>query len=439
MPPDVSIITPWLDHPQFIEDYERAVSAPGVQTIIIDNGSSSANAALLHDMVNRLRGTYLRNEENRWFSAANNQGLRAAEGRIVLFLNNDISAKPGWLDCVRSEITPAALFGPTIGQLVLEGQTIPYVEGWCVAALREVWDVLGGWDERAFAMPYFEDGDLSLRSTRLGFRLVRTDWPVFHKKNGTCVDVPGVPLAFERNREALAARVRGDVIATDTDVVSCEPSLKLASALLSQRKLPQAERVLARLVETQPELPQGWTLYGQALYLAGRAQAAVEAMERAVKLAPNSLHTLNDLGVLLARVGNHVQAVNVLRRATVLAPTFAECHNNLARSLAELGRFQEAHQAAREAAELSPQSASPRINLSIALRGCGRTSEAVAAAEAATRLDPNSPLALATLAEALAAVAHLDEALVAINEALRRSPDNSRFQQLRDSIVQRIS
>src|SRR5437588_12739747 len=104
--PDISIITPWLDHTHFIEDYERAVRAPGVEVIVVDNGSSESHAAALRQMIDRLGGKYLRNEENRWFSAADNQGLEVASGAIVMFLNNDIAADAGWLDQVGADVQP---------------------------------------------------------------------------------------------------------------------------------------------------------------------------------------------------------------------------------------------------------------------------------------------------------------------------------------------
>ena len=51
MRPVVSIITPWLDHPEFVEDFERTVRHPGVEVIVIDNGSSATNARLIRQMV----------------------------------------------------------------------------------------------------------------------------------------------------------------------------------------------------------------------------------------------------------------------------------------------------------------------------------------------------------------------------------------------------
>src|SRR5690349_13343862 len=123
MPPEISIITPWLDRPEFIADYEHAVGTPGVEVIVVDNGSADANAALLRDMIGRLGGKYIRNEENRWFSGANNQGLAAATGQIVVFLNNDIAGDPGWLQGVRTDVKPGALYGLSVRQVQVESKT----------------------------------------------------------------------------------------------------------------------------------------------------------------------------------------------------------------------------------------------------------------------------------------------------------------------------
>ena len=133
MQPDISIITPWLDHPEFIEDYEKATRAAGVEVIVIDNGSAADNAAALRQMIDRLGGKYVRNETNRWFSSANNQGLAIAGGKVVLFLNNDIAADPGWLDDVR-QVPPGGLFGAEAGKVQLEQATIGFLGGWCIAA-----------------------------------------------------------------------------------------------------------------------------------------------------------------------------------------------------------------------------------------------------------------------------------------------------------------
>lgn len=49
--PLISFITPWLDRPQFIEDYERATAEPGAEVIFDDNQSGPHNAAALRSMI----------------------------------------------------------------------------------------------------------------------------------------------------------------------------------------------------------------------------------------------------------------------------------------------------------------------------------------------------------------------------------------------------
>src|SRR5689334_6924802 len=90
----LTVVTPWLDHPEFLHDYEQAVQ--GAQVVIVDNGSTPGTHVLLCGLVDRLGGVLITNHKNRWFSAAINQGLDLARTDAVLILNNDISAEPGF-------------------------------------------------------------------------------------------------------------------------------------------------------------------------------------------------------------------------------------------------------------------------------------------------------------------------------------------------------
>jgi glycosyltransferase involved in cell wall biosynthesis len=74
---------PWLNHPELITTYEAAVQ--GAQVIIVDNGSDEASAKAIREMVERLKGIYIRNAANKGYAAANNQGLEAATGKSPSF------------------------------------------------------------------------------------------------------------------------------------------------------------------------------------------------------------------------------------------------------------------------------------------------------------------------------------------------------------------
>jgi GT2 family glycosyltransferase len=64
------------------------------EIIVVDNASSDETPALLRAYP-WIR--VIRNEENRGFAGANNQGAALARGKFLVLLNNDIVARKGWL------------------------------------------------------------------------------------------------------------------------------------------------------------------------------------------------------------------------------------------------------------------------------------------------------------------------------------------------------
>lgn len=433
----ISIITPWLDHPEFIADYESSTRAPDVEVIVVDNASNSDNAKALAEMVGRLGGKYVRNEENRWFAPANNQGLAVSTGEIVVFLNNDISAPPIWLERVRQEVQAGALYGPECVMIEVEGKTVDYLSGWCVAASRETWEMLGGWDARRHSMPYWEDIDLGYRAERAGLKLVITGWAVHHKRNGTSASVPGVVLGQTQMEERFRARVRGDAgaeVVPQIDETSTD--FETAIALLRDKRLPEAERAFARAIKREPARADMWVRYADVLYLSGRKDAAIEALRKAISLKPDDAHMYVNLGILLGLIGRKDEAIAVLRQATSMAPEMPEAHNSLSRTLLETSQLDGAIAEAQEALRLRPGFPQALVNLSHALRMTGRNQEALACGQAAIRNFPNYVAAHNCVGAALGALGDLKGALASFEQSLQIAPHDLTAKQSRLQILE---
>lgn len=197
----ISIVTPWLNHSELVRMYER--STAGAQIVVVDNGSEPKHAIAIEQMTRWAGGKYIRNETNRGYSAANNQGLAVADGDVVIFLNNDVECRPGWLDQVAADVRPGMLCGPSI----LSKHGWRYIEGYCIAAHRGVWDALGGWEEHYYTGLYWEDNDLCARAVHAGFELVQTRWPVWHFNNYTARGISGADAHSKDNERKFLERV----------------------------------------------------------------------------------------------------------------------------------------------------------------------------------------------------------------------------------------
>jgi GT2 family glycosyltransferase len=73
----------------------RAQTYRPFETIVVDNASSDGTAAYIGSEFPEMRVLPL--AENRIFTGAVNEGIRAARGEIVVLLNNDTEAEANWL------------------------------------------------------------------------------------------------------------------------------------------------------------------------------------------------------------------------------------------------------------------------------------------------------------------------------------------------------
>lgn len=201
----ISIVTPWRNCPELIPAYETAVK--GAHVIIVDNGSDSTTAAALCEMVTRLNGVYIRNETNAKFARANNQGLEAARGDWVVFLNSDIEASGPWLDKIEA-LEPGALYSPSMGTRYVDGAPVCYLEGWCLIGRTSEVRMIGGWNDKDFPGLYWEDNEFCWRAGRAGLSLRTIRLPLHHLNNYTTNRTPGALADSERNRETFERIVR---------------------------------------------------------------------------------------------------------------------------------------------------------------------------------------------------------------------------------------
>lgn len=201
---DVSIIIPVHNHIgatiRCLLSIAKAKDVSQYQIIVADDASNDETSDVLGQII-PIR--YLRSEDNIGFIRTCNRAAKTANGKYLVFLNNDTVVQDGWLDNILETFTDfpdTGLVGSKLvypdGRLQEAGgiiwkdgtgrnygwgndprkpeynylREVDYCSGASMMIPRALWEQLGGFDER-FVPAYYEDVDLAFRVREAGYKV----------------------------------------------------------------------------------------------------------------------------------------------------------------------------------------------------------------------------------------------------------------------------
>jgi len=138
--------------------------------------------------------------------------------------------------------------------------------------------------------------------------------------------------------------------------------LERANLALLARRLDEAVRLAAGVLEAEPDNVAAGEIQGTALLMQGRSAEAVAPLQRAADLSEDpNIETL--LGRALANVGRGEEALATLHQASRRQPPFPQAFLELGDQLGAAGRFEEAATAFEDGIARNPQAQVLRVGL----------------------------------------------------------------------------
>jgi len=206
--PVVSIVIVNLNGARYLRSCLNSIAAikkPTCEVVIIDNHSSDGSVRIIKRWAtNEPRAKIILNKTNQGFCGANNQGVRVAKGKYLLFLNNDTEVPTNLLTALVTKMQSDRSIGIIQPKILLKDEPchldsvggfltwtgfLNHVgihekdrgqynsefpvfspKGACMMIRKNLFSRLGGFDEDFFA--YFEETDLAWRVWLAGKRVV---------------------------------------------------------------------------------------------------------------------------------------------------------------------------------------------------------------------------------------------------------------------------
>lgn len=189
----ISVIIPTLDRPAFLLDAVRSILSGTYQhfeLLIVDQTRDASTRAALSGYLADRRLRYIA-APRPGASAARNLGVVASSGEAIVFTDDDIVARPNWLELIVREFTAdpdlqfisGSLTAPVYDRALgfvpefqpahsIMARRLPLVVSNAnISMRRQLFDRIGGYDELCGPgglLKSSDDGDITLRMVRSG-------------------------------------------------------------------------------------------------------------------------------------------------------------------------------------------------------------------------------------------------------------------------------
>lgn len=241
------------------------------EVIIVLNGSAEEVAEFVKESVRGAR--IVQSGVNRGVAGGYNLGRAAARGEFIIVLHDDVEVRSGWLDALvraADETREAGAVGgcalnpdgtlQATGAIIRQDGTtdvlreesserrvVDYSGSYCLLVRSEMWDAVGGLDERFFPA-YYVDVDLAMKIRAAGgLVLYEPAAQVTHRRGGATPNQGLRHFVAERNRQRFLEKwhlgtLSEEPPSSELDYLRLDLAVKNAYIAEVEQRLERIER-----------------------------------------------------------------------------------------------------------------------------------------------------------------------------------------------------
>lgn len=204
------------------------------------------------------------------------------------------------------------------------------------------------------------------------------------------------------------------------------PNLSLGAAYMRQEKLDEAKRYFERALSYNPSGPQTLSYYAFCLMQTKNFSAAVQSLERAIRVAPDNRDVLVNMAEWCLLSGQRpAEAEGYCRKVIAAWPDFTIARFYLADALQAQNRLTEAMQVYQEILVIEPDNSEALNNVGILYGKQGKGDEALRQFKRALVVKPDQALAHTNIGRVFMEKNQVAEAVREFTEALRFDSANA--------------
>ena len=223
----------------------------------------------------------------------------------------------------------------------------------------------------------------------------------------------------------MPRRVRVQKAPRKTVMADVEGHRRNVNASMASGNYAAAIESLEKLVKIYPKDEMTWSVLGVAYGKLGNNPKAIGCFERALQIHPQNANIWMDLGVAYGNLGNTPKALGCFERALQIDPQNTAAWNNLGATHVHLGDTPKAIACWEKALQLDPKYASAWTNLGAIYLNLGNNQKAIDCCEKAVQVDPRNSNAWVNLGAVYGNVRNYPKAIKCYKKALQLNPSLS--------------